>query len=130
MWFFLKSNSRFPSNLDRFLPDRQSSRDNSSNFNSQQQLFGSDNSGNFLGQQMNSVDRQQQQQQDYFPFQAESNRFRDSSSPSSSNQPSSMKVDSFVFNIEGLSSPMWNCERVFNLLCLYGNVLCVKKARN
>lgn len=115
---FLKSNSRVPSGFDR-----QNSRDNSSNFSSQQQLFDNNNSGSYLGQQ----------QQDYFPYQSESNRYRDSTSPSSSNQASSsssMKVDNFVFNVEGLSSPMWNCERVFNLLCLYGNVLCVSNELN
>lgn len=34
-----------------------------------------------------------------------------------------MRPDSFVFNVEGLSSSNWNCERLFNLLCVYGNVL-------
>lgn len=50
----------------------------------------------------------------------ESNRFREPSPPP---QTSTNKSDSFVFNVEGLSSPSWNCERLFNLLCLYGNVL-------
>jgi len=63
---------------------------------------------------MDSVDQQQQR---FVPYQVESDRFRE---PSPSR---SIKSDSYVFNVEGLSSPSWNCERLFNLLCVYGNVL-------
>lgn len=95
---------------------RASSRDNPGNFpqqQQQQQLF--DNNPHFLAQQLDPIDQQQR----FLPYDIESNRYRDPSPPS---QSSSMKSESFVFNVEGLSSPSWNCERLFNLLCLYGNV--------
>lgn len=50
-------------------------------------------------------------------------RFRDSKSP---NRTNSFQDENSVFNIEGLSSPRWNCDRIFNFLCLYGNVSRVK----
>ena len=106
------------SGLDRFINPRSSTRDGAGGYQQQQQqLF--DNNPHFLPPQMDSLDQQQQQQR-FLPYQMESNRFRESSPPP--NQSSSNKPDSFVFNVEGLSSPSWNCERLFNLLCLYGNV--------
>jgi len=101
--------------LDRFINQRTSSRDNPGNF--QQQLF-DNNPPHFLAQQLDSLDQQR-----FLPYQIESNRFRELSPPP---QSSTMKSDSFVFNVEGLSSPSWNCERLFNLLCLYGNVSRIK----
>lgn len=103
--------------LDRFINPRSSTRDNPGNFQQQQQQQLFDNP-QFLPPQMDSLDQQQQQR--FAPYQMESNRYRESSPPS--NQSSTNKPDSFVFNVEGLSSPSWNCERLFNLLCLYGNV--------
>ncbi len=100
--------------MDRYINPRTSSRDNPGNF-PQQQLF-DNNSPHFLAQQLDSLDQQQR----FLPYPIESNRFREASPPS---QTSTIKSDSFVFNVEGLSSPNWNCERLFNLLCLYGNVL-------
>ncbi|CAF1475663.1 unnamed protein product [Adineta steineri] len=123
------SNTRFASSLasglDRFLNqriaplDRSSPRDNSGNFPQQQQqqqqpLF--DTNPQFLVQQLESLDRQRQ----FLPYPIESDRFREPS------PPSSIKTDSSVFNVEGLSSPRWNCDRLFNFLCIYGNVLRVK----
>ncbi|CAF1338951.1 unnamed protein product [Adineta steineri] len=124
------SNTRFASSLasglDRFLNqriaplDRSSPRDNPGNFPQQQQqqqqqpLF--DTNPQFLVQQLESLDRQRQ----FLPYPIESDRFREPS------PPSSIKTDSSVFNVEGLSSPRWNCDRLFNFLCIYGNVLRVK----
>ncbi len=99
--------------MDRFINPRTSTRDNPGNF-PQPQLF--DNNPHFLAQQLDSIDHQQR----FLPYQIESNRYREPSPPS---QTSTLKSDSLVFNVEGLSSPSWNCERLFNLLCLYGNVL-------
>jgi hypothetical protein len=101
--------------LDRFINPRASTRDNPGNF-PQQQLF--DNNPHLLAQQLDSLNQQQQR---FLPYQIESNRYREPSPPPS--QSSTIKSDTFVFNVEGLSSPSWNCERLFNLLCLYGNVL-------
>lgn len=63
-------------------------------------------------------------QQRYPPHPMGSNRFREASP-----QPGPAYPDSYVFNVEGLSSPSWNCERLFNLLCLYGNVsrVCLRR---
>jgi hypothetical protein len=103
--------------LDRYLnqrissQNRSSTRDNPGSFQPQQ-IF--ENNPHFIVQQMDSVDQQQQR---FVPYQVESDRFRE---PSPSR---SIKSDSYVFNVEGLSSPSWNCERLFNLLCVYGNVL-------
>ena len=107
--------------MDRYINQRtsSSSRDNPGNFH-QQQLFDNNPPPHFLAQQLDSLDQQQR----FLPYQIESNRFRDPSPPT---QSSTIKSDSFVFNVEGLSSPSWNCERLFNLLCLYGNVLRVCK---
>ena len=110
------------SGLDRYLNqrssshDRSSSRDNPGNFHQQAPLF--NNNPHFLAQQLDSLDQQQQQR--FLPYPVGSDRFRESSPPA---QSSTIKSDCYVFNIEGLSSPSWNCERLFNLLCLYGNVL-------
>ena len=106
--------------MDRFINPRSSTRDSTGNYQ-QQQLF--DNNPHFLPPQMDSLDQQQQQR--FVPYQMESNRFREGSPPP--NQSSSNNADSSVFNIEGLSSPSWNCERLFNLLCLYGNVSRVRE---
>lgn len=98
---------------------RSSTRDNPGNFHQpqqqQQQLF--DNNPHFIPPQLDPLDQQQQR---FLPYSMESNRFREGSPPP--NQGSTNKSDSSVFNIEGLSSPSWNCERLFNLLCLYGNI--------
>ncbi|CAF3433346.1 unnamed protein product [Rotaria sp. Silwood1] len=130
------SNEPFPSNarfaptlqtdLDRYLNqrtssfasshDRPSSRDNPGSFH-QQQLF--NNNPHFIAQQLDSID----QQQHLLSYQVGSNRFREASPPP---PPPPIKSDTYVFNVEGLSSPSWNCERLFNLLCLYGNVTRVK----
>ncbi len=119
--FSVQSNTRFPpglqSGLDRYVTPRSSTRDNNPGNFQQQQLF--DNNPSFIPPQLDSLDQQQR----FAPYQIESNRFREASPPS---QASANKSDSFVFNVEGLSSPSWNCERLFNLLCLYGNVLRVK----
>ncbi|CAF1959802.1 unnamed protein product [Rotaria magnacalcarata] len=130
------SNTRFPSaalqpELDRFLNrssssfasthDRPSSRDEPGSFHhqqQQQQLF--NNNPHLIAQQLDTLDHQQR----LLPYSVGSNRFREASPPPSSNPIE--KSDCCVFNVEGLSSPSWNCERLFNLLCLYGNVLRVK----
>jgi hypothetical protein len=108
--------------LDRYLSqrtpsfppshDRESTRDNNSGSFHQQQIF--DTNPHLIAQQLDHIDPQQR----FLSYPAGSNRLRESSPP-----PPSIKSDSYVFNVEGLSSPSWNCERLFNLLCLYGNVL-------
>lgn len=110
--FSVQSNSRYSSNGDRFVTPRPSS----SNFHSGQM---NDNNFSYLPQQQ--IDSPQQ----FASYPMNSNRFRESSPPSSSSS-ATPKQDSFVFNVEGLSSPSWNCERLFNLLCLYGNVSRIK----
>ncbi|CAF4234149.1 unnamed protein product [Rotaria sp. Silwood2] len=125
------SNARFAptlqTDLDRYLNqrtssfapshDRPSSRDNPGGF--EQQIF--NNNPHFIAQQLDSIDHQQR----LLSYQVGSNRFHEASSPP---PPSSVTADSYVFNVEGLSSPSWNCERLFNLLCLYGNVTRVRGA--
>ncbi|CAF1207454.1 unnamed protein product [Adineta ricciae] len=124
------ANARFTSPainaLDRFLNQRMPSQDRSASswenpgsFQSslvqqQSQLF--DNNSRFSAPQMGSLDRSQRLP----PYQAESDRFREPS------PPRTIKSDCSVFNVDGLSSPNWNCERLFNLLCVYGNVLRIK----
>ncbi|UJR28544.1 hypothetical protein I4U23_009779 [Adineta vaga] len=129
------TNARFVSPvanaLDRYLNQRISSNDrsastsassweNPSNFqpppSQQQQTQIFDNNSRFPIPQLDSLDRPQR----FLPFQGESDRFRESS------PPRSIESDGSVFNVDGLSSPSWNCERLFNFLCVYGNVLRVK----
>ena len=129
LFFILQANARFgapmPPNMDRYMNprasnfasshDRSSSRDNMGGFHSQQQH--SESNLHFMGQHMGH-------QQHFPPYPMVPNRFREPSPPLSAS--SGARADSFVFNVEGLSSPSWNCERLFNLLCLYGNVLRVR----
>jgi hypothetical protein len=108
--------------LDRYLGQRPGSYASSHDHSSSRDASGSfhqtqlpNNNLQFMTQQLDPMDHQQR----YLSYSMNSNRFREPSPQSSS---LSMKSDSFVFNVEGLSSPSWNCERLFNLLCLYGNV--------
>lgn len=117
--------------MDRFLNqrtstfDRPPSRDNPGSFHQpspQQQPSIFNNNPHLIAQQLDSIDQQQR----FLSYPIGSNRFREASPTP---PPSSTKSESYVFNVEGLSSPSWNCERLFNLLCLYGNVtrVCIKK---
>lgn len=100
--------SPFPSSHDR-----STLHDNPGSFH-EPQLF--NNNPHLISQQLDSLNHQQH----LLPYSVGSSHLREPSPPRAS---SPVKSDCFVFNVEGLSSPSWNCERLFNLLCLYGNVL-------
>ncbi len=101
-----------------FPPDyhRPSSRDNIGSF-PPQRMFDTD--PHFIARQLDHIEHQQR----FHSAQAE---------PSFFDEPPAreMPLDSYVFNVEGLTSSRWNCERLFNLLCLYGNVSRVSESRD